>query len=101
MRKSEIIQEVARRTGIHPKMAEYMHDSLMDIFAETLCTLDRVPIGHLGYLQATINSHCEGRNPKTEEFIWIPAHAKLCFPTAKSFQERLERELLPQKDARE
>jgi len=101
MRKTEIIQELARRTGIHPKLAEYVHDNLMNIFAEKLCALDRVPIGHLGYLQATINSPREGRNPKTKETLWIPAHAKLRVHTAKPFQDRLERELLPQTEARE
>jgi len=89
MRKAEIIQELARRSGIHPGLAEHVHDNLMDIFAESLCRLDRVPIGYLGYLRAVFRSPREGRNPKTKEIIWIPPHAKLSIHTAKIFQDRL------------
>ncbi|WP_312263018.1 HU family DNA-binding protein [Candidatus Igneacidithiobacillus taiwanensis] len=98
MRKAEIIQELARRSGIHPSLAEHVHDNLMEIFAESLCRLDHAPIGYLGYLRAVFRSPREGRNPKTNERILIPAHAKLYVHTAKGFQDRLERQLLPQGD---
>ncbi|MDD3761346.1 MAG: HU family DNA-binding protein [Acidithiobacillus sp.] len=94
MTKAELIQELAHRTGIHRNLAEHLHDNLMDIIAEQLCALDRVPIGHLGHLKAAISAPHEGRNPKTKEPIFIPAHAKLRLHTAKTFQLRMEREIL-------
>lgn len=100
MKKSDIVQELARRSGVHPNLAAHLYDNLIDILGEELCRFERVPLGQLGNLTVTISAPHKGRHPKTKEPIQIQAHSSVRFHISKPFKEVLEQATLSREEHR-
>ena len=77
MNKSEIIDEIARRTGVKKVDVKLIVDALRDTAEHALVNGEDFEIEGICSLYTRVGSSRAGRNPATGEIIQIPAKAYL------------------------
>jgi len=73
MTKTELVEEIVKRTGLAKKQAKAVIDALPDIIADTLKKGDSLSITGFGVFTLKERKEKTGINPLTKKKIKIPA----------------------------
>lgn len=74
---SEMIAEIADRTGLKKADAKAAVDTLVNIITECAKKGEDVAVSNLGTFRSKLVPEREGRNPATGESVTVPAHRAL------------------------
>lgn len=89
MNKTELIAEVAKRTGLSKKDAESAVNAVMETVSDTLAKGGKVQLVGFGTFETKERSARTGRNPKTKEAINIPASTVPVFKAGKALKDKV------------
>lgn len=87
MNKTELVAEVATRTGISKKDAERMLNAALDAITDTLKNGGKVQLVGFGSFETKERGPRTGRNPRTRETIEIPASTVPVFKPGKALKD--------------
>ena len=87
MNKTEIIAEVAQKTGMTKKDAERVINATIETIEASLVKGDKVQISGFGIFEVKAREARVGRNPRTKETIQIPATKQPAFKAAKALKD--------------
>lgn len=90
MTKSNIIDELAKRTGFKKKVAESVVDALFDIIEESLASGEKVQISGFGTFELRERGARNGRNPFTGEPMVIGPTRHVPFNIGRTLKERIK-----------
>ncbi len=90
MTKSNIIDELAKRTGFKKKVAESVVDALFDIIEESLASGEKVQISGFGTFELRERGARNGRNPFTGEPMVIGPTRHVSFNIGRTLKERIK-----------
>ena len=85
--KGDIINEIAEQAGISKKEAAAAFDAFVNYISSTCQRGDRCAIPGLGSFAVSQRKAREGRNPRTNEKITIPASKNVRFKAGKDLRE--------------
>ncbi|HSY47260.1 MAG TPA: HU family DNA-binding protein [Thermoanaerobaculia bacterium] len=85
--KGDVINEIAEQAGISKKEAAAAFDAFVSYISNTCQRGDRCAIPGLGSFAVTQRKAREGRNPRTNEKITIPASKNVRFKAGKDLRE--------------
>ena len=87
--KSDVVEAIAKNTGLSKKDTETVISELTTVIENALKQGDEVLIHKLGAFKVTQRQARGGRNPKTGEEIKIAATKVAKFVPAKSLKEQI------------
>ncbi len=87
MNKGELVKAVAERTKITLKEADAVITAVFEEIQETVANGEKVTLVGFGTFEARKRAEREGRNPKTNEKMLIPATVAPAFSAGKTFKE--------------
>jgi DNA-binding protein HU-beta len=96
MNKAELIERLAKHTGLSPKDTRTAVDALFDteegvgLIAAELAGGGKVTISGFGTFECRARKPRQGRNPRTGEIIAIPASRAPVFMPGKPLKDRLK-----------
>lgn len=90
MNKTELIYEVANRTGLAKKDAEKAIGTFFDVVAEEVKAGNKIAIAGFGTFEASIREGRTGRNPQTGEPMEIAASKTVKFKAGKTLKDRVK-----------
>ncbi|MEA2164494.1 MAG: DNA-binding protein HU-beta [Thermoanaerobaculia bacterium] len=85
--KSDIINEIAEQAGISKKEAAAAFDAFVGHISDSCQRGERCAIPGLGSFAVSQRKAREGRNPRTNEKIKIPASKNVRFKAGKDLRE--------------
>ena len=91
MNKTELIAAVAEKSGLSKKDADNAVNSMLDAVVETLAQGDKVQIVGFGTFEVRSRSERQGRDPRTNNPITIPASKSPAFKAGKAFKDAVDR----------
>ncbi|MDJ0845869.1 HU family DNA-binding protein [Crocosphaera sp.] len=89
MNKGELIDTVANKAEVTKKQAEIVISATIETIMEAVAGDDKVTLVGFGSFEARDRKAREGRNPKTNEKMSIPATKVPAFSAGKLFKERV------------
>jgi len=89
--KSELITNVAEKSGLTKKDAEAALKALIESVVEALENKDKVQLVGFGTFETKERAERVGRNPRTKEEITIPASVVPVFKAGKEFKDRVNK----------
>lgn len=89
MNKTQIIDAVAKETGIKKKDAEAAVNSAFSIIEATLLAGEKVQLVGFGTFEVKNRPERAGINPATRQSITIPASKHLTFAAGKTLKAKL------------
>ncbi len=90
MNKGELIEKVAKNSGLSKTDAEKALASILDAIAEAVATGDKVTLIGFGTFSVSERAAREGRNPQTGETIQIPAKKIVKFKAGSKLVEAVK-----------
>ncbi len=87
MNKSDLIAEIAAKTGSTKKDAEATLNAFVDVVTEALVKGDKVQLVGFGSFEVRKRAARKGRNPQTKEEIKIPASKAPVFKAGKALKD--------------
>jgi len=87
MNKSELIAEVADKSGISKKETEITLNATLEAIADALRQGEKIQLVGFGVFEVKNRAARTGRNPKTKEPINIPASRTPQFKAGKTLKE--------------
>lgn len=87
MNKSELVTAMVEKTGLTKKDTEKALKAFEETVTEELAAGGRVQLVGFGTFEVTQRAEREGRNPKTEEKIIIPATNAPKFKAGKALKD--------------
>ena len=87
MNKTELIAQVAEKTGLSKKDTESIINAAVDTIATTMAQGDKVQLSGFGIFEVKDRQARVGRNPKTKEAIEIPASRQPVFNPSKALKD--------------
>ncbi len=90
MNKGELIEKVAKNSGLSKTDAEKALKSILDAIAEAVGKGDKVTLIGFGTFSVSERAAREGRNPQTGETIQIPAKKIVKFKAGSKLIEAVE-----------
>ncbi|MBL0059580.1 MAG: HU family DNA-binding protein [Elusimicrobia bacterium] len=87
MKKTELIQRIARDANITRAQAVKAVKSAVTVIRETVQSGDKISLTGLGTFKVKARKARPGRNPKTGETIAIPAGRKISFKPSLSLKK--------------
>lgn len=87
MNKTELIAEIAGKSGLSKKDAEKALTAVVDTITETIVKGDKVQLVGFGSFETKSREARMGRNPKTKEAIEIPATRVPVFKAGKALKD--------------
>ena len=87
MNKSDLIAEIAAKTGSTKKDAEATLNAFVDVVTESLVKGDKVQLVGFGSFEVRKIAARKGRNPQTKEEIKIPASKAPVFKAGKALKD--------------
>lgn len=87
MNKTELIAEVAEKSGFSKKDTEKILNSALETITDTLKDGDKVQMVGFGAFETKERAARMGRNPKTKEEIQIPASRVPVFKAGKALKD--------------
>ena len=87
MNKTELIAEIAGKTGLSKKDAEKALAATIETVIDTINKGDKVQLVGFGSFELKCREARMGRNPKTKEAIEIPASRVPVFKAGKAFKD--------------
>lgn len=85
--KGDVINDIAEQAGISKKEATAAFDAFVGYIAESCQRGERCAIPGLGSFSVSQRKAREGRNPRTNEKITIPASKNVRFKAGKDLKE--------------
>jgi DNA-binding protein HU-beta len=85
--KGDVINEIAEQAGISKKEAAAAFDAFVGYISSTCQSGERCAIPGLGSVAVSQRKAREGRNPRTNEKITIPASKNVRFKAGKDLRE--------------
>ena len=85
--KGDVINSIAEQAGISKKEAASAFDAFVDYISESCQRGERCAIPGLGSFAVSQRKAREGRNPRTNEKITIPASKNVRFKAGKDLRE--------------
>jgi DNA-binding protein HU-beta len=85
--KGDVINEIAEQAGISKKEAAAAFDAFVNHISDSCQRGDRCAIPGLGSFAVSQRKAREGRNPRTNEKIMIPASKNIRFKAGKDLRE--------------
>ena len=89
MNKSDLVEALARETGLRKRMAEWVVKEVFEAMAEALEQGRGIEIRGFGTFAVKEYEGYEGRNPKTGERIKVPPKRLPAFRMGKDLRKRL------------
>ncbi|MCQ6531168.1 HU family DNA-binding protein [Bacillus mycoides] len=87
MNKTELITQVAVKTGLKKSQASLALDTLLESIQQALQNGDNVQLIGFGTFEVRERTAREGRNPSTGESLIIPAKKAPAFKAGKQLKE--------------
>jgi len=87
MTRTELIDDLANRTGVEKKEAKSFIEHLTTLIEDEIRKGGEVPLKGLGKFRVQHRKARTGRNPLTGEEIQIPAKTVVKFSVAKSLKD--------------
>lgn len=87
MNKSELVANVAEKTGLTKKDAEKAVGAVFDTISETLVAGEKVQLIGFGTFEVRDRKERQGQNPQTKKPIVIPATKVPAFKAGKTLKE--------------
>ena len=87
MNKSELVAEVAAKTGDTKKVAEASVDAVVSVIKEALMEGEKVQLVGFGSFEIRERAARKGRNPQTLEELIIPASKAPVFKAGKQLKD--------------
>ena len=87
MNKTELVNVVAAETNLPKKDVETIVTASLNAITEALKEGDKVQLIGFGTFEVKATAEREGRNPKTNEVITIPASKKPTFSASKILKD--------------
>ena len=87
MNKTELIAAVAEKAGISKKDADNSVNAVVDVIVETLASDEKVQLVGFGTFEVRSRSARQGRDPRTNSPITIPASKVPAFKAGKAFKD--------------
>ena len=87
MNKTELIAQVAEKTGLSKKDTESIINAAVDTIASTMAQGDKMQLSGFGIFEVKDRQARVGRNPKTKEAIEIPASRQPVFKPSKALKD--------------
>ncbi|HET7712036.1 MAG TPA: HU family DNA-binding protein [Thermoanaerobaculia bacterium] len=85
--KGDVINAIAEQAGISKKEASAAFDAFVGYISETCQRGDRCAVPGLGSFSISQRKAREGRNPRTNEKITIPASKNVRFKAGKDLRD--------------
>ena len=89
MKKSEMIEAIAKETGVTKADAERVFNATFDLFKKELKKGEKVSVNGFGTFKVSERAAREGRNPATGETIKIAASKSASFKASSSLKSEL------------
>ncbi len=89
MNKGELVHAVAEKASVTKKQADAVITAAIDAIMEAVSEGDKVTLVGFGSFEARERKEREGRNPKTNEKMIIPATKVPAFSAGKMFKEKV------------
>ena len=89
MNKSDLIAEIAAKTGSTKKDAEATLNAFVDVVTEQLKAGDKVQRGGVGTFEVSERAAREGRNPQTGKTMTIAACKAPKFKAGKALKDAI------------
>ena len=89
MNKGELVDAVAAKTNITKKQADEVISAFLSVVTEAVANGDKVTLIGFGSFERRERSEREGRNPKTNQPMTIPATKVPAFSAGKQFKEKV------------
>ena len=87
MNKTELIAAVAEKTGLSKKDADNAVNVLLNTIVDTVAKDEKVQIVGVGTFELRSRSERQGRDPRTNSPITIPASRVPAFKAGKAFKD--------------
>ena len=87
MNKEELVQEIAKKSGVTQKEAAEVLGALVDTIQKTVAKGKKVTLVGFGTFEARKRAARIGRNPQTGKELKIAAKTVPAFSAGKSFKE--------------
>ncbi|MBD2138395.1 HU family DNA-binding protein [Anabaena sp. FACHB-1237] len=89
MNKGELVDAIAEKTGVTKKQVDQVLSSVIETIIEAVASGDKVTLVGFGSFESRERKAREGRNPKTNEKMEIPATRVPAFSAGKQFREKV------------
>jgi len=89
MNKAELVQEVAKQTGLTKGASREAVDAITSAIVDSLSNGDKVTLVGFGSFKVINRKSRRGRNPQTGEEIQIPAKSVPKFEPGKNLREKV------------
>ena len=87
MKKSDMIEVIAKNTGVSKADAEKVFNATFDLFKDELAKGEKVSVAGFGVFKVSERSARTGRNPQTGETIKIAASKGVSFKAGAALKE--------------
>ena len=89
MTKNQIIDQVAKQTGMTKKAVAEVVEALGNVVDNALVAGEPVQIAGFGAFTVKEKAAYTGRNPRTNEAVEIPASRRVSFSASKTLKDKL------------
>ncbi|MDZ8028031.1 MAG: HU family DNA-binding protein [Nostoc sp. SerVER01] len=89
MNKGELVDAVAAKANVTKKQADEVINAFLSVVTEAVANGDKVTLVGFGSFERRDRSQREGRNPKTNEPMTIPATKVPAFSAGKQFRQKV------------
>lgn len=89
MKKSEMIEVLANKTGLTKADCEKVFNVTFDLFKDELAKGEKVSVSGFGVFKISERSAREGRNPQTGEKIKIAASKSVSFKAGTELKTKI------------
>ena len=89
MNKGELVDAVAAKANVTKKQADQIISAFLEVVTEAVANGEKVTLVGFGSFERRERSEREGRNPKTNEPMTIPATRVPTFSPGKQFKEKV------------
>jgi DNA-binding protein HU-beta len=88
MNKTELIQDIAKKTGLKLKDVDAVYKELLETISHTLSKGEKVQLIGFGTFETRKRAARQGRNPQTGKTINIKARTIPAFKPGKALRDR-------------
>jgi DNA-binding protein HU-beta len=89
MNKGELVDAVAAKANVTKKQADEIISAFLSVVIEAVANGEKITLVGFGSFERRDRSEREGRNPKTNEPMTIPATIVPAFSAGKQFKEKV------------
>lgn len=89
MTKTELVDQLAKETGLAKTLAKQVVETILAQTAKTLKKEGRFALAGLGSFEVVKRAKRAGRNPRTGEPVTIKAHKVVRFKPAKALKDAI------------